>query len=123
MWFNAGRALKNNKMYSADEVGEMSVGNKVGPSELVAYHKKREERATGMMQKYRYNQSLEEVTPQSAYSPEVKAIIPSASEDFEKMPLEKLAKTSIQKGYLSELIETEKFLQWLRLSLDNNDEI
>ena len=40
--FKAGKALKNNKMYSARDVGEMSVGEVIGPAELVKYHRDRD---------------------------------------------------------------------------------
>ncbi len=108
-------------MYSADEVGKISAGNFV-QTELVKHHARREKKATAVIQSYRYNNTYVMVITKSAYSPEVKADIPSSLQDFEKLPLERLPNKTIAKKCLSELMEIEKFLQWLQLSFGSKEE-
>ena len=47
--FKANLALKNNKMYSAADVGVMTAGKEIGPSEFIKYHDGREKKMNGVI--------------------------------------------------------------------------
>ena len=109
--FKASQALKNNKMYSADDVGEMSVDRNIGPSQFIKYHSKREGMMAEMINQYRRSSTHTVDQEVPVFSFDVKTMIPSMLDEYEKAPLAELAEKKLPKGFCAELIEIEQFRQ------------
>jgi len=109
-------SLKNNKMYSSAELGEIEEGNTIGPKELVRYHSNREEKAEEMVvtREITYH---EWITP--AFSTDVdRCTLLSSLSEFEHETLELLLKKKLPNGYLAALLDEDIFRQRIRLALN-----
>mmetsp|Transcript_4478 Transcript_4478/g.10115 ORF Transcript_4478/g.10115 Transcript_4478/m.10115 type:complete len:258 (-) Transcript_4478:383-1156(-) len=115
--FKADKALRNNKMYSAKDVGEVSAGEVIGPVELVKYHRGREKKTNDLIHQYDIGKDYQINEPAPAFAYNVTSNIPASLTELEKDPLRRLAKKTLEKGYLAVLLENKFFRQTIRLSL------
>ncbi|KAL7534523.1 hypothetical protein ACHAWF_004856 [Thalassiosira exigua] len=116
--FKASTSLKGNKMYSAADVGEQIAGKQIGPKEFVRFHNERQAKVNGIISMYRKGPICHVVTmPDRAFGVEVGEEIPASIRTFERDALSRLAARTLPKGYLTSLLNSHYFQQWMRISL------
>jgi hypothetical protein len=115
-------ALENNRMYSGGNVGEVSAGKFLGPSELVEYHQMREKKMIADIEKHydSITYQVNQATP--AFSSKVGSMIVTSLRSYEMDALLRLSSKKLPKGYLYELLHNDYFRQWMRLSFDTSTE-
>jgi len=108
---NANVALKNNPMYSAEDVGEMSVGRLVGPGEIVKYHSNRKQKLKDLIFQYdlSHTYQVDEPTPKFLE----KIPLPDMLRIFEKDTLRRLSSKSLPEGYIVTLLKQDYFKKWM----------
>ncbi|KAL7524370.1 hypothetical protein ACHAXR_000548, partial [Thalassiosira sp. AJA248-18] len=103
-------------MYSAGDIGELSTGKYMGPSEIIKYHAGREQQMMDQIKKYDSDKTHNVgITP--AFSQEGRSFLPITLQDFEKDVLDMMLSKSLANGYLAELMNDNYFRQWMRLSI------
>ena len=114
---NAVRALSNNQMYDASDVGEIRTGKFFGPSEIIKYHSGRELKMENVIRDFeRVNtyKSLKARVP--AFSVQSHDLILENMTEAEGCVLKRLSSKVMSNGYLEELLKDDYFRQWMRLS-------
>ena len=119
----ASQALKNNKAYDAADAGEEEKRKIIGPSEFIKFHNAREKTMQDMVGQYHSKIAHGENDPIGAFSPNRLDIAHSTKlSEFEKDPLIRLSSKTLTNGYMAALLKEEKFMQWIRLSIDTSNE-
>ena len=110
-----------NKMYSEDDVGEITAGNDVDIPELIKFKKSRETKKDALITEYEKNRAKESTNDTNKFSLTAEDASLSDSSAQEKEALRILTAAQLPKGYMARLTELDTFHQWARLCIDNND--
>ena len=115
------KALHNNKCYTSDEVGELSIGKIIGPRQLINFYEQRKKKVAALISKYKTSRT-HNLEATRVFSDSVVEAIPKKKKDHEKNVLHLLAKKKLDSGFLLELLVDCEFKHWLRLSRGNTTE-
>lgn len=105
----ATSALKNNKMYHPNDVGEISAGKFIGPHDLTNFYKHRTKLKDDQIREYKAAKSLTNSSI-SAFSQLAESSIPPELSALESEVLKIIIETSrIPNGYASFLVSNDSF--------------
>ena len=116
---NATKALEGNNAYSADDVGDISIGEEADIRDLIRQQSSREKEKDRRLSQFKGSRLGASIEGSDAFSiDENGARLPKSSES-EVEVLKLLTATRLPNGYIDELTKDDTFHQWLRLSIGN----